>query len=185
VGGDDAAPPQARSLSVSGHGHRPRGRFREDSPHTCCPPPGGQRSGRSSDRLGPARVFHRRRCRAGRKGRHRPRRLGCSPTRIRSWALRSPPASPPPQLRSCRWLSIQAAAAAGMAVCCSPIPLDDLAAAGVSVMEVKTLDRSASYPPYKSTCAFWGRTIGPLPGWQQGNPAAIYVAALRPSGNGQ
>ena len=77
-------------------------------------------------------------------------------------------------------------------MCCSPIPLDDLAAAGVSVVEVKTLDRSASYPPYESTCAFWGRngfvqidTIDPLPGWQQGNPAAIYVAALRPSGNGQ
>jgi len=66
--------------------------------------------------------------------------------------------------------------------------LDDLAAAGVSVVEAKTLDGSSGYQPYEATRAFWERngfvqvdTIDPLPGWQPGNPAAIYVAALRPT----
>jgi GNAT superfamily N-acetyltransferase len=64
--------------------------------------------------------------------------------------------------------------------------LDELASAGVRLVEVKTLDRSAGYPPYEATRAFWERqgfiqldTIDPLPGWEPGNPAAIYVAALR------
>ena len=64
--------------------------------------------------------------------------------------------------------------------------LGDLAAGGVSVVEAKTLDRSADYSPYEATRAFWERrgfvqidTIDPLPGWEPGNPAAIYVAALR------
>jgi hypothetical protein len=42
--------------------------------------------------------------------------------------------------------------------------------------------------PYGATRAFWERndfihvdTIDPLPGWEPGNPAAIYVAALRPT----
>jgi ribosomal protein S18 acetylase RimI-like enzyme len=66
--------------------------------------------------------------------------------------------------------------------------LDHLAAAGISVVEVKTLDRSSGYRPYEATRAFWERngfvhldTIDPLPGWQPGSPAAIYVAALRPT----
>jgi GNAT superfamily N-acetyltransferase len=66
--------------------------------------------------------------------------------------------------------------------------LSDLASEGVSVVEVKTLDRSAGYPPYEVTRAFYERrgfiqvdVIDPLPGWQPGNPAAIYVAALRPT----
>jgi GNAT superfamily N-acetyltransferase len=66
--------------------------------------------------------------------------------------------------------------------------LDGLAAAGVSVVEAKTLDRSSGYRPYEATRAFWERngfvhvdTIDPLPGWPPGNPAAIYVAALRPT----
>jgi GNAT superfamily N-acetyltransferase len=66
--------------------------------------------------------------------------------------------------------------------------LDDLASDGVKVVEVKTLDSSAEYQPYEGTRAFWERrglvqvdTIDPLPGWQPGNPAAIYVAALRPT----
>ena len=66
--------------------------------------------------------------------------------------------------------------------------LGELAADGVSVVEAKTLDRSAGYQPYEATRAFWERsgfvhvdTIDPLPGWQPGNPAAIYVAALRPT----
>ena len=66
--------------------------------------------------------------------------------------------------------------------------LGKLAAAGVSVVEAKTLDASADYPPYEATRAFWEHrgfvhidTIDPLPGWEPGNPAAIYVAALRPT----
>jgi ribosomal protein S18 acetylase RimI-like enzyme len=66
--------------------------------------------------------------------------------------------------------------------------LDDLAAAGISVVEAKTLDRSSGYRPYEATRAFWERngfvhvdTIDPLPGWPPGNPAAIYVVALRPT----
>jgi hypothetical protein len=55
-------------------------------------------------------------------------------------------------------------------------------------VEAKTLDRSSGYRPYEATRAFWERngfvhvdTIDPLPGWKPGNPAAIYVAALRPT----
>jgi ribosomal protein S18 acetylase RimI-like enzyme len=66
--------------------------------------------------------------------------------------------------------------------------LDHLAAAGISVVEAKTLDRSSGYRPYEATRAFWERsgfvhidTIDPLPDWQPGNPAAIYAAALRPT----
>jgi ribosomal protein S18 acetylase RimI-like enzyme len=66
--------------------------------------------------------------------------------------------------------------------------LDSLAAAGVSVVEAKTLDRSSGYRPYEATRGFWERngfvhidTIDPLPAWQPGNPAAIYVAAIRPT----
>jgi GNAT superfamily N-acetyltransferase len=66
--------------------------------------------------------------------------------------------------------------------------LAELAADGISVVEVKTLDRSADYQPYEATRAFWERRgfvyvdmIDPLPGWAPGNPAAIYVAALRPT----
>lgn len=65
--------------------------------------------------------------------------------------------------------------------------LGELASDGVSVVEAKTLDRSAGNQPYQATRAFWERrgfvqvdTIDPLPGWQPGNPAAIYIAALRP-----
>lgn len=63
--------------------------------------------------------------------------------------------------------------------------LDVLATSGISVVEAKTLDASADYQPYEGTRAFWERngfvqidTIDPLPGWQPGNPAAIYVAAI-------
>ena len=66
--------------------------------------------------------------------------------------------------------------------------LEHLSADGVSVVEAKTLDRSSGYRPYEATRAFWERNgfvyvdmIDPLPGWQPGNPAAIYVAALRPT----
>jgi GNAT superfamily N-acetyltransferase len=63
--------------------------------------------------------------------------------------------------------------------------LDELRAAGVAVVEVKTLDATAGYEPYVSTRAFWERRgfvqidcIDPLPGWDPGNPSAIYVRAL-------
>lgn len=63
--------------------------------------------------------------------------------------------------------------------------LDQLVAAGVCLVQVKTLDRSAGYRPYEATRAFYERngfvyldTIDPQPGWPPGNPAAIYVAAL-------
>ena len=66
--------------------------------------------------------------------------------------------------------------------------LAELTDDGVRVVEVKTLDRAAGYEPYEATLGFWEArgfvqidTIDPLPGWQPGNPAAIYVAALAPT----
>jgi GNAT superfamily N-acetyltransferase len=66
--------------------------------------------------------------------------------------------------------------------------LGELAAGGVSVVEAKTPDRSSGYRPYEAARAFWEHrgfiqvdTIDPLPGWQPGNPPAIYIAALRPT----
>jgi ribosomal protein S18 acetylase RimI-like enzyme len=63
-----------------------------------------------------------------------------------------------------------------------------LAADGVAIVEVKTLDASAGYEPYVATRAFWERCgfrqidcIDPLPGWEPGNPAALYAAALTPT----
>src|SRR3954469_1581443 len=63
--------------------------------------------------------------------------------------------------------------------------LAELAHQKVAVVEVKTLDAGANYEPYAATRAFWEArgfvqidTIDPLPGWQPGNPSAIYVAAL-------
>ena len=63
-----------------------------------------------------------------------------------------------------------------------------LANDGVKVVEVKTLDASSGYEPYVATRAFWEARgfrqidcIDPLPGWQPGNPSAIYVAALAPT----
>lgn len=55
--------------------------------------------------------------------------------------------------------------------------LGELAADGVSVVEVKTLDRSADYQPYQATRAFWERrgfvyvnTIDPLPDGSRATP---------------
>jgi GNAT superfamily N-acetyltransferase len=63
--------------------------------------------------------------------------------------------------------------------------LDELSADGVKIVEVKTLDSSADYPPYDATRAFWLArgfiqldTIDPLPGWPPGNPAAILAVAV-------
>ncbi len=67
--------------------------------------------------------------------------------------------------------------------------IDDLRADGVVLVEAKTLDARAGYEPYVSTRAFWeGRgfvqidCIDPLPGWDPGNPSAIYVRALAATG---
>jgi GNAT superfamily N-acetyltransferase len=58
-------------------------------------------------------------------------------------------------------------------------------AAGVRLIEVKTLDESSDYEPYAATRAFWVArgflkidAIDPFPGWQPGNPCAIYVLAV-------
>ncbi len=65
--------------------------------------------------------------------------------------------------------------------------LAELVARDVLLVEAKTVDASAG-PPHDGTCAFWEAagflrvdTIDPLPGWQPGNPSAIYVAALGPT----
>ena len=66
--------------------------------------------------------------------------------------------------------------------------LAELAAGGVRLVEVRTLDRAAGYPPYEATRGFWEARgfvqvdrVDPYPGWQPGNPCAIYVAALSPT----
>jgi GNAT superfamily N-acetyltransferase len=63
-----------------------------------------------------------------------------------------------------------------------------LRATGVVAVEVKTLDGSTGYEPYVATRAFWEHQgfvqidcIDPLPGWNPGNPSAIYVACLVPT----
>ena len=66
--------------------------------------------------------------------------------------------------------------------------LAELEAGGVRLVEVRTLDRSAGYAPYEATRGFWEARgfvqvdrVDPYPGWQPGNPCAIYVAALAPT----
>jgi GNAT superfamily N-acetyltransferase len=66
--------------------------------------------------------------------------------------------------------------------------LAELAAGGVHLVEVRTLDRSAGYAAYEATRGFWEARgflqvdrVDPYPGWQPGNPCAIYVAALAPT----
>ena len=50
------------------------------------------------------------------------------------------------------------------------------------VIEVKTLDDSCDYKPYEQTRAFYNKNgftkievIDPYPGWDKGNPCAIYI----------
>ena len=66
--------------------------------------------------------------------------------------------------------------------------LTDLAARDVALVEVKTLDAAAGYEPYVATRLFWEHhgfiqvdCIDPLPGWEAGNPCAIYIRALIPA----
>jgi N-acetylglutamate synthase-like GNAT family acetyltransferase len=87
------------------------------------------------------------------------------------------------------WAAVQPAMqAGGVGTTLIDHVLTELAGDGVAVVEVKTLDASANYQPYEATRTFWERrgfvqidTIDPLPGWQPGNPSAIYVAALAPT----
>lgn len=62
----------------------------------------------------------------------------------------------------------------------------DLHSTGAEVLEVKILAEEAGYPPYKATRRFYEKlgfihleTIDPYPGWEPGNPCAIYVKVLR------
>jgi N-acetylglutamate synthase-like GNAT family acetyltransferase len=64
--------------------------------------------------------------------------------------------------------------------------IEALADRGICLVQAKTLDASSDYEPYKATRAFWEARgfvqidcIDPLPGWDPGNPSAIYVKALR------
>jgi len=57
---------------------------------------------------------------------------------------------------------------------------------GVALLEVKTLAATSDYAPYQKTRRFYERlgfflleTIDPFPGWEPGNPCAIYVKILR------
>jgi ribosomal protein S18 acetylase RimI-like enzyme len=66
--------------------------------------------------------------------------------------------------------------------------LEALEGRGVAIVQVKTLDASSGYAPYDETRAFWEARgfvqidcIDPLPGWDPGNPSAIYVKAIRPT----
>jgi ribosomal protein S18 acetylase RimI-like enzyme len=87
------------------------------------------------------------------------------------------------------WLAVTPAAHRnGVATRILDQALGELSEEGLRVVEVKTLDGSVDYAPYEATRAFWAHsgfvqidTIDPLPGWQPGNPAAIYVAALSPT----
>ena len=56
---------------------------------------------------------------------------------------------------------------------------------GVILLEVKTLSADVDYPPYEKTRRFYEKvgfihldTIDPYPGWEPGNPCAIYVKVL-------
>ena len=63
--------------------------------------------------------------------------------------------------------------------------IDDLRHQGIRLLEVKTLSGDVDYPPYEATRRFYEKmgfihleTIDPYPGWEPGNPCAIYVKAL-------
>lgn len=56
---------------------------------------------------------------------------------------------------------------------------------GVELLEVKTLSGDVDYEPYAHTRKFYEKmgfihleTIDPYPGWEEGNPCAIYVKSL-------
>ncbi|ERJ12148.1 GNAT family N-acetyltransferase [Haloplasma contractile] len=56
---------------------------------------------------------------------------------------------------------------------------------GRKLLEVKTLDQSCDYEPYERTRLFYEKcgflhvdSIDPYPGWEVGNPCAIYIKIL-------
>ncbi|UCH42305.1 MAG: GNAT family N-acetyltransferase [Dehalococcoidales bacterium] len=61
----------------------------------------------------------------------------------------------------------------------------DFSSKGIEVIEVKTLSPDADYLPYEKTRRFYEKagfihldTIDPYPGWEPGNPCAIYIKVL-------
>jgi len=63
--------------------------------------------------------------------------------------------------------------------------VDDLKAEGVRLLEVKTLASTVDYAPYALTRRFYEsrgfvhlETIDPFPGWEPGNPCAIFVKVV-------
>ncbi len=61
----------------------------------------------------------------------------------------------------------------------------DLRSQAIKLLEVKTLSASANYPPYEIIRQFYEKmgflhleTIDPYPGWEPGNPCAIYVKII-------
>lgn len=61
----------------------------------------------------------------------------------------------------------------------------ELATAGVRLLMAKTLAPDVEYAPYEATRRFYEKkgfihleTIDPYPGWDPGNPCAIYVRVL-------
>jgi len=63
---------------------------------------------------------------------------------------------------------------------------NDLRSQGIRLLEVKTLSEDVEYPPYEKTRRFYEKmgfihleTIDPYPGWDPGNPCAIYVKILQ------
>ena len=61
----------------------------------------------------------------------------------------------------------------------------DLRSQGFKLLYVKTLSEDVKYPPYEITRLFYRKvgfihleTIDPYPGWDPGNPCAIYVRIL-------
>ena len=87
------------------------------------------------------------------------------------------------------WIAVQAGRRhGGLGTSLLEHVLEELGAEGVKLVGAKTLDGSATYEPYRATRAFWERQgfvqidmIDPPPGWQPGNPAAIYVCSLGPT----
>lgn len=62
---------------------------------------------------------------------------------------------------------------------------NDLRQRGIRLLEVKTLSGDVDYPPYVATRRFYEKmgflhfeTIDPYPGWEPGNPCAIYLKVL-------
>jgi len=62
---------------------------------------------------------------------------------------------------------------------------NDLRSQGIRVLEVKTLAADVDYFPYEKTRRFYEKTgfmhletVEPYPGWEPGNPCAIYVKIL-------